>query len=269
MNNINNKYQIFSLNALFLIILFSSNLFAAPDENNINVASSKNKLFNSSAINLGLNTIKLLGDLPSTQPQFLIYGNSSQIHSGGGLIYTDPGIDLSATFFIDTNLLHRFIVGSEYLALKGREIRLISSYVHVTSHHYVDLLNFYLGYHYSFWQTRFQNAKFYAGPEIMFNSVVRNQRNLDTLYLLFSDRNTGVSTQKDYDFRIGGRLKAGFEGRLHNNIYINVGFTVGAYNLLLRDKSKGELFNAKNSFETTESIQPFFNYLISFQYRFE
>ena len=269
MENMHNKYLIFFLKALFLTTLFSSDLFAAPNANNTDTVSSQNKIFNLFAINLGLNTIRLLGDLPSTQPQFLIYGDDSQIHSGGGLRYTDPGIDLSATFFVDTNLLHRFIVGAEYIALKGREIRVISNYVHITSHHYVDLLDFYLGYHFSLWQTKFQNAKFYIGPEIMFNSVMQNKRNVDTLYLLFSDKNTGVSIKKDYDFRIGGRLKTGFEGRLRDNIYINVGFTLGAYNLLLRDKSKGELFNAKNSFETTESIQLFFNYLISFQYRFE
>jgi hypothetical protein len=73
----------------------------------------------------------------------------------------------------------------------------------------------------------------------------------------------------DASFRFGSRIRAGFEGRLHERIYANASFTLGIYNLLGRNDRVGELFNQTLMlFDTKESLQPFFNFLVSFQYRF-
>src|SRR5215510_2525136 len=76
---------------------------------------SKMNFFDSYGINLGLNTFKLLGDLSSVQSQF-------DYNLGGGLRFIESGIDLSATFFIDSNLRHRVIVGGEYIWMNSREV---------------------------------------------------------------------------------------------------------------------------------------------------
>ena len=223
------------------------------------------KFFDSYGINLGLNTFKLLGDLSSVQSQ-IVSGNA---RSGGGLRFIESGIDLSSTFFIDNSLRHRLITGGEYIWMNSREARSISSMSYAYYYHRVQFLDFYLGYHYAFWAAPFQDVKIYAGAEAMLNNITLNELETGIAYLRNPTNNTSFSFTKDATTRVGGRIRAGFEGRLYENLFINASFTLGLYNLLMRDDSTGELFNSRNSFETKESLQPFFNYLISFQYRFE
>jgi hypothetical protein len=137
------------------------------------------------------------------------------------------------------------------------------------AYHSVNILDFYLGYHYAFFAAPFQNVKIYTGAEIMFNTVLSNELETGEKYMLSPKNDTKNIATKDTEFRIGGRIRAGFEGKLYQNIYLNASFAIGAYNLLLRNDANGELFNSKNNFETKELLQPFFNYTLELQYRFE
>jgi len=226
------------------------------------IVASTNKLFDSYGLNLGLNTFRLLGDLSSVQSQL------ASKRFGGGLRFIEPGIDLSSTIFIDSNKKHRLIVGGEYIWMNSREVSSISSNIYHYSYHKVQFVDFYLGYHYAFWSAPFQEVKIYSGAEIMLNNIILNELDRGTVYKSNPANNDTYLYTKDASTRIGGRVRVGFEGRLYQQLYINASFTLGIYNLLLRDDSTGELFNSPNSFETKESFQPFFNYLLSFQYRF-
>ena len=224
------------------------------------------RLFDSYGINFGFNTFKLLGNLSSVQSQ-IVSDNST--NSGGGLRFIEPGIDIAATFFIDSNLQHRVILGGESIWMSSKEVRTHSSLIYSYSQHKVQFTDFYFGYHFVFWNVPFQNVKIYSGAEMMLNNITLNELERGTVYLQNSSNNFAITYKKDATTRIGGRIRAGFEGRLYEQLFINASFTLGIYNLLLRDNSTGELFNSVNSYETKESLQPFFNYLISFQYRFE
>ena len=224
------------------------------------------RLFDSYGINLGFNTFQLLGNLSSVQSQ-IVSDNST--HSGGGLRFIESGFDIGATFFVDSNLQHRVILGSESIWMNSKEVRSVSSLVYAYSQHKVQFTNFYLGYHFVFWNAPFQDVKIYSGAEMMLNNITLNELERGITYLQNSSSNSAITYKKDATTRIGGRVRAGFEGRLYEQLFINASFTLGFYNLLLRNNSTGELFNSVNSDETKESLQPFFNYLISFQYRFE
>jgi len=247
------KYIVSFLFSLLFISFFATEIVA-----------STNKLFDSYGLNLGLNTFRLLGDLSSVQSQ--LTSNNNRL--GGGLRFIEPGIDLSATIFIDSNKKHRLIVGGEYIWMNSREVNSVTSNIYNYSYHKVQFADFYLGYHYAFWAAPFQEVKIYSGAEIMLNNITLHKLDRGTVYESNPANNVALLYTKDPSTRIGGRIRAGFEGRLYQQIYINASFTLGIYNLLLRDDSTGELFNSPNSFEKKESHQPFFNYLLSFQYRF-
>ena len=226
---------------------------------------SQTKLFDSYGINFGLNTFKLLGNLSSVQSQNIRTNNVS----GGGLSFIEPGIDFSVTFFTDSNLRHRVVVGGEYIWMNSREVTSISYYIYNYSYHRVQFFDIYSGYHYAFWKAPYQNVKVYAGAELMLNNTTLNELDRGIIYIQNPTSSITNLYAKSSSMRLGGRIRAGFEGRLYEQLYINASFALGVYNLLLRDDSTGELFNSPNSLEKKESFQPFFNYLISFQYRFE
>jgi hypothetical protein len=278
-NNRENNMKKYVISFLFLFLfslylpieLISAEANESSSELNnssskLNENSSKFNLFDACGINLGLNTFKLLGNLSSVQPQ---NAREENTRPGGGLAFIESGIDLSATFFIDTALQHRVIVGGEYIWMNAREVSSISPYLYYYSYHTVQFVDFYVGYHYVFWNAPFQDVKIYAGAEAMVNNITLNELDRGLIYMNFPQQNRTFLYTKESSTRLGARVRAGFEGRLHKQLYINASFTLGLYNLLLRENSTGELFNYRNSFETKESLQPFFNYLLSFQYRFK
>ena len=241
---------------IIIFILFSPRLFSYD-------------LFHGYGINLGLNTMKLLGSLSSVELQ-LSHCDNVLLYPGGGLRYVNPGIDLSAIFFIDSMLQHRLILGTEYIFLGVREIAADNEtpLLHRFGHHNVQAFDIYAGYHYAFSQISFRYAKVFVGAEVMFNNILKNEYKFGNKHLFSSEQNIYSITSKPSESRLGARIRAGFEGKLYQNLYINASFTIGGYNILLRNNSNGELFNSKNQFETKESIQPFFNYLLALQYRF-
>jgi len=240
----------------FLFVLLITPFFSVQLISNI-------KFFDSYGINLGFNTFKLLGNLSSVQSQL----SPTNFHSGGGLSFIESGVDISSTLFIDSNLRHRIIVGGEYIWMNAREVFSHSSLMYTYAQNRVQFANFYLGYHCAFYNAPYQNVKIYGGAEAMLNNITLSELSRGTVRLQNPSENTETLYLKDATTRIGGRVRAGFEGQLYEQLYINASFTLGFFNLLMRDNSTGELFNSKNSFETKESLQPFFNYLISFQYR--
>jgi hypothetical protein len=106
----------------------------------------------------------------------------------------------------------------------------------------------------------------------MFNNIILNELK-DGLKAVPGVRDSIVSEieliySKPHSFRMGSRIRIGFEGRIKENIYLGASGTLGIYNLLGRNDKTGELFNYPNAFDKQEAFQPFFNFLISFQYRF-
>lgn len=252
--------------AIILTVSFACVIFSSAKLFSFEIFG-KNDLYNSVGINLGFNTFKLLGDGASVQRQ--IIGSNWQSHSGGGLEYIEPGLDLSATCFIDSNLKHRAILGFEYIYMNAKEIKALSPLAYIFSYHNVQFFDLYVGYHYSFWKANFQNVKIFAGPEIMLNNILKNELEKGIRYLLIPNADTKNIYTKPSSTRLGGRIRAGFEGKIYDHLYINASFTIGIYNLLLKNNANGEHFNSLNTFETKESNQLFFNYLLSFQYRFQ
>ena len=226
-------------------------------------------LFEDIGINVGFNTFRLLGDNLSTQPQLPFPGNMS----GGGLNYIEPGFDISATLFLDKNDVHRLIAGIEYIAMNAKEVVANKAYAYFYAHHYVNFIDAFCGYHYSFYKAPWQNVRIYSGLELMFNNTILNElewgqkalKNATPPSDFYEEK---VFYNKSDKFRIGGRIRLGFEGRVKDNIYIGASGTLGIYNLYKQNDKTGELFNFQNIYDKTESFQPFFNFLISMQYRF-
>ncbi len=244
---------------LFIFLLFTS----------IHAISVCEPVIKKATANINFNTIQLLGDNVSKQHMFVTLSQGNQIYPGGGLRFIQPGFDLSAIFFLDTNLKHRTIAGLEYLSMTSKEILPMSLTAYYYARHDISLFDIYLGYHYAFWCIGFQDTKVYAGPEIMFNTMPVNEYEKGIKYQN-SPQNDLVqeSVSKPFAFRIGGRIKLGIEGKLYENILANIGFTGGIYNLLLRDDATGELFNRQSKYDTEEAFQPFYNFSIGIQYRF-
>ena len=229
-------------------------------------------LFNDIGINVGFNTFRLIGDNPSVQPQFP-YSDGKISYSGGGLSYIEPGFDISATLFMDANNRHRVLAGVEYIGMNAKEVVSIFDYAYSYAYHSVDFIDGYIGYHFSFYKAPWQNVRLYSGLEMMFNNIILNEMKEGLKAVPGMDKDSIVSEResihfKPNTFRFGGRIRIGFEGKIKENLYIVTSGTLGIYNLLGRDDSTGELFHIPNSFDKGEAFQPFFNFLISFQYRF-
>ena len=230
-------------------------------------------LFNDIGINVGFNTFRLIGDNPAIEPIF-VNSDSKLGYSGGGLNYIEPGIDLSATLFLDANYTHRIVIGGEYIYMYPKEIVTIKNYAYRYAYHKVYFIDGYVGYHFSFYKTPFQNVRIYSGLELMFNNILLNELEYGIKSIANAKPSPNLFEEDKYvykkepSFRIGGRIRAGFEGRIKNNIYIVANGTLGIYNLLNRNDVTGELFTIYDSIDKKESFQPFFNFLISFQYRF-
>ena len=235
-----------------------------------------NALFKDIGVNVGFNTFRLIGENPSIQPMFPYQGGKIN-YPGGGLNYIEPGCDISAVLFLDTNNIHRLIVGAEYIGMNAKEVVSVGSYAYYYKYHSVNFISGYLGYHFSFYKAPWQNVRLYSGVELMFNNIIQN-RLTDGLkglpHILPPDTNLFYESERIYNkpnaFRLGSRIRVGFEGRVAENIYIGASGTLGFYNVLGRDDSTGELFNLNYPiiFDKGEALQPFFNFLISFQYRF-
>ena len=222
-------------------------------------------LFYDYGINLGFQTLRLIGDNSSTKTMYK--------HNGGGLIHAEPGVDFGATFFIDTNYKHRLIIGGEYDYMLVKEVEMESYEQYDFMHHKVQLFNVFLGYHYSFYQARWQSVRFYSGAEILYNNMLANELLSGKQMQQSASPMSENRFSKDLATRIGARLKIGFEGRLYKNFFINSNFTIGYYNLLLRDDATGELFNKpasspELSFDSKESLQLYYNINVGFQLRF-
>lgn len=235
---------------------------------NSNLISSS--LFEDVAINVGFNIFRLIGDNPSLQPQFP-YKDGKITYTGGGLEYIESGIDISATLFFDTNNIHRLVIGSEFIGMNPKEVRSAEDYAYFYRYHSVNFIDGFLGYHFSFYKAPWQNVRIYSGLEMMFNNIILNELKWGLKSVkkpeIVSEFDSTLS--KPHTFRIGSRIRVGFEGRIMDNVYINASGTLGIYNLLLRNNSTGELFHIPNPFDKGEALQPFFNFLISFQYRFK
>jgi len=220
-------------------------------------------------ISIGANfaTMQLLTDNMATKYQIIGIGDNQQTYSGGGLQFIQPGIDFATILFLDKEHENRFIIGLEYLFLTSKEKVDVSVNSSLVAKHEINLLDIYTGWHYAFWDMDWQNAKLYAGPEIMFNFMLKNYFSGGTKYKTNADANKIIETDKEPAFRIGTRLKCGVEGEIKNNVYVNINFTIGIYNLLFRNSSTGELLNSKNSYDTKENLQPFYNFNIGLQYK--
>ena len=235
---------------------------------------SKN-LFSDIGINLGFNNFRLIGGTTAIQPMFVSPYDKS-VYSVGGLNYIEPGVDLSTTLFLDDKNIHRIIAGTEYTYMYPKEIATTrTNYSYYYCYHKVCFFDAYLGYHFSFYKAPFQNVRMFSGLEIMFNNIILNEFEFGTKAIKgvkppegWSGEERSNYEKKDPDFRVGSRIRAGFEGRIKPNVYIVASGTLGIYNLLNRNDATGELFSIQNKFDKKESYQPFFNFLISFQYRF-
>jgi len=154
--------------------------------------------------------------------------------------------------------------------LKSLEKMPTSANSYLFAKHYISLFDIFLGYHYAFWDMKWQNAKLYIGPEVMLNMMLNNKFDGGTKYLSSNTPaiNTMISTKKDFATRIGGRIRLGVEGQIRDNWYVNSSFAIGIYNLLLRNSKTGELLNSKNEYETKEQLQAFYNFNVGIQYKF-
>jgi hypothetical protein len=230
-----------------------------------------NDLFKDVVLNVGFNTFRLFSNNSSIQSQF-VYINGLG-YSGGGLSYIEPGLDISTTLFLDNENVHRLLVGVEYIGMNAKEIKSWQNFAYYYKYHQVNFIDGYLGYHYSFYKAPWQNVRIYSGLELMFNNIIYNKhqsglkkvQNITPPYPVEEEESI---YSKPTTFRFGSRIRAGFEGRIKEKIYLGGSFTVGIYNLFDRDDSTGELFNYPSKLDKGESFQPFFNFLISVQYRF-
>ncbi|MDR0927625.1 MAG: hypothetical protein LBO69_07665 [Ignavibacteria bacterium] len=216
-------------------------------------------------VNVGFNTFRLFGDLASETEQF-----RGEPYNGGGLRYIEPGLDISAMLFIDSGMRHRIIFGGEYIGMNAREVMSYYQIAEWYKYHSVQIADVYLGYHFAFLSADWQDVKLFVGPEIMLNNILSNEITYGLRAMVPSEIVSEYESnlKKDATTRIGGRIRFGFEGCLSDNIYLTSSFNIGAYNLFMRVNSNGELFNSPGIMDTKEHIQPFFNFLIAFQYRF-
>jgi hypothetical protein len=226
---------------------------------------------NKYGINLGLTTFRLFNNNVATDRQFQNSGPATSTTGGGGLRYIEPGIDMSATFFFDSAIRHRAVVGAEAIFMNAKEINSYGSVAYWYMHHKVQFADIYAGYHFAFYEAPFQEVKAIIGAEVMFSNMFTNEvtaglKKLKESSVIVSEYEQTYS--KDAATRIGGRIRLGFEGRVYEKLYVNAGFNIGIYNLLLRDDTNGELFNRPDNIASKqESFQPFFNYNITFQWR--
>ncbi len=237
--------------------------------------ATSQEIIKKASVSLKFATMKLLSETTATKPQIFQLGGTSQIYSGGGLQFIEPGAELLANLYLDDEELHRGIIGTEFLALKSLEKMPNSSASYLFAKHKVSLFDIFFGYHYAFWDMKWQNAKLYCGPEIMLNTMLNNKFEGGMKYLASNndsshnnDINRIISTTKNLAFRIGGRIRIGVEGQIIDNWYVNSSFSIGIYNFLLRNSETGELFNSKNEYETQEQLQTFYNFNVGIQYNF-
>ncbi len=213
-------------------------------------------------------TMKLLGNTMATKMQIFQKQSSGQIHSGGGLQFIQPGLELAAIGYFGEEKQYRGVAGVEFIWLTSKERIPFALGTWLFAKHELTLMDFSFAWHYVFWNMQWQDAKLYVGPELMCNFMLQNDFNGGTNYSAPDIKDQVISTSKDMNFRLGLRTRIGVEGKLQDNWYFNGSFSVGAYNLLGRNDETGELFNMKNDFDKKEYIQYFYNINIGFQYKF-
>lgn len=218
-------------------------------------------------VNIGIGLIST-GIVGNNRAKLPVATTSTAVDAftGGSFKYSQPGIQIRATFPINNHEDFRFISTFDYIFFVGRE-RFGYDKAKILFSNKLDLISFSLGLEYVWANLDFANAKLYTGLDIKANYI--HNLHFDQYIELADDPENPsleVYDPKVNALRFGGDIKLGVEGRLRKNFYINTGLSLGVVNLIGRDDSRGELMTPLTVFENQESFLSVLQVFILVQY---
>ncbi len=247
---------------LVVSLVVATNLYAQSGSNVYNYENS---------IGVGLTTSKVLGDNPAINTISPI--NNSV--PGGSFNGAMPGIEIKAQYKLDDIGDWRLVGGINYTFYSARE-RIPRESITFRLKNNLNILSPLVGINYVLIRFPSAMSSVYIGAEARYNYIHANDFVLEEERLTSGERVERQQNNKEATGRIGGLLKLGFEGELHENYMINVSGGIDFLNLIGRDNSRGELltpftpdrFDPNLGVEQEEQLTYNFYFSIMIQYRY-
>jgi len=253
------NYKLILLSAIILIVT-SQLSFAQSNVYNYDYS-----------IGLGFTTSKILGDNPAVNTISPINTKSP----GGSFNGAMPGALLMGQYKLDEVGDWRLVGGLNYTAYAARE-RLPREKVTYRLKNNLDIISPLVGINYTLIRFPSAMSSIYIGAEARYNYIFGQSFVVEADFVDTGEITTQVRDTKDAVSRMGGLVKIGLEGELHENYMINVSWGVDALNLLGADDSRGQLLTPyipdENTttlgFEQEEQLTYNFFFSIMIQYRY-
>lgn len=208
------------------------------------------------SISFGLKSINIVGDNLNTRPMIPIDTYNGELIQGGSYESFESGIELRYSIPLGTKELFRIPVSVDYTFFRSKELDGSSNLLRIRFSNKVNLFGFNTGLHYYIAKYKFSKAKIYTGIEAraLFVHNANYMHEVDYLNPALDNQDFTVEESKDNAFRMGPFVRLGVEGRLYQDIYLNLSVASGIINLIGRDNSRGELFTPNANFQTEESL---------------
>ncbi len=255
------------LKYILLILLIPTLSLLAQKEINTNSGSG---LFDHYKIGAGLNVFSIVaGDNNlNTASLMPIASEEGDLVIGGQMGGGHPGYHIQFTAYLDKEEDYKIPIGVSHNFLNAAQTRPAASQGILTRYnHNIDLIKINAGFQFAFWDLDSSEAKVYIGPEFMYSFITNSLyvEKFDNLSPNEPDIEV-ARLSKANATRIGGMIRLGVEGHLHQRVYINVGLGLGVLNLFGRDDERGELFTYTNKIEVQESYVTFLDFSLVIQY---
>lgn len=220
-------------------------------------------------IGFGIKTSYILGDNAARAPIVRTDTNAAAI-IGGSFEMVQPGLEFRFTSPIFNNFRLMFNYGIDFFS--GRERIPLGPFISDFYHHRVNLHTFNLGIQYVYAKIKVADSRFYVGLEPQLTLVNPTKYYYKRDYRIQNELDVEINAEtKEATTRLGGLLRLGVDGRLKDDIYVNISGGFSMINLIGADNARGELLTIEPSFsqQETENLLQMVHFSIMLQYKFK
>lgn len=224
------------------------------------------------SLGVAFTTTKILGDNPAINTLRPI--NSSI--PGGSFNGAMPGIEIVGQYKLDEVGDWRLVGGVNYTIYSARE-KFPGDISIFKFSHSLNVLSPLVGINYTLFRFPTAMSSFYAGVEMRYNYIHGSELILNENSRANDELLSQRSISKESAGRMGGLVKLGIEGEVHENYMINVSWGLDVLNAVGRDNNRGQLLTPYSKevlipgfgYELEEELTYNFYFSLMIQYRFD
>lgn len=220
------------------------------------------------SLSAGLSTFTIIGDNPNKDP-INVRDESSSTPIGGSFNGIQPALSIRLNIPLDSAGTFIMPIGYDQIFYSANERVPYRDETIFLFHHTINVSSITTGCYYYLRKFSKASVRVFFGLDLRYSYIPQGN------FQIISQKNDGTpisdTTQrtKSDAFRVGCDLRAGFEGRIVDPLFLLVNTGVGVFNLIGRNDARGDLLTPFTGFDSgKESLIYNFYFSLMLQYKF-